>query len=152
DPLVVAEDADEDVGDLALSLEQYYRDLAPPEAPSSADLDEALRTIFGDFAETDSGTGPAARRPAAALIRRLERSLMADVYRWTGYFPERTRVLLRHLARRAEQRRHEYPADREAEAGVALTTFVTALAMNRVQGEPGDQGQPGRPPAGRPAD
>jgi hypothetical protein len=133
DPLVVEEDADEDVGDLALSLEHYYRDLTPPETPSSADLDGALQTIFGGLAETDSEARPAARRPAAALIRRLERSLMADVYRWTGYFPERTRVLLRHLARRAEQHRHEYPAEQEVEAGVALTAFVTALAMNRVQ-------------------
>ena len=26
---------------------------------------------------------------------------MANVFRWTGHFPERTRVLLRHLAERA---------------------------------------------------
>ena len=39
--------------------------------------------------------------PAAALIRRLEPELMANVFRWTGHFPERTRVLLRYLAERA---------------------------------------------------
>ena len=72
------------------------------------------------------------RKPAAALIRRLERDLMADVYRWTGHFPERTRLLLRHLANRAEALRQGYPEDQEMPATVALTTLVTALAMNYV--------------------
>ena len=38
------------------------------------------------------------RQPAAMLIRRFERELTANVYRWTGHFPEYTRALLRHLA------------------------------------------------------
>jgi hypothetical protein len=59
---------------------------------------------------------------------------MVTVYRWTGHFPERTRILLRHLAERAGKRGQEYPADRELEAATALATFVTALAMNHVQG------------------
>ena len=57
---------------------------------------------------------------------------MANVYRWTGHFPERTRVLLRHLAERADQLNQVYPDDREGPATVALTTLVTALAMNHV--------------------
>ena len=36
---------------------------------------------------------------------------MANVYRWTGHFPERTRVLLRHLAERAAQLQQVYPTD-----------------------------------------
>jgi hypothetical protein len=52
------------------------------------------------------------------------------VFRWTGHFPERTRLLLRRLARRAEERKQVYPADREAEAAAAVGTFVTTLAMN----------------------
>jgi hypothetical protein len=46
---------------------------------------------------------------------------MANVFRWTGHFPERTRVLLQYLA------------DREDSAITALTTLVTGLAMNHVQ-------------------
>ena len=50
----------------------------------------------------DAAPRRAQRRSAAELLRRLERPLLAKVYRWTGHFPERTRVLLRHLAERAE--------------------------------------------------
>ena len=133
DPLVTAEDPDEDVGDLALSLDQYYQGLSPGTATLPADLDGVLETIFEDLIP-EAKSSPAARRPAAALIRRLERELMVTVYRWTGHFPERTRILLRHLAERAGKRNQEYPADRELEAATALATFVTALAMNHVQG------------------
>jgi hypothetical protein len=58
---------------------------------------------------------------------------MADVFRWTGHFPERTRVLLRHLEDRARELHLVYPADREPQALLALATPVTALAMNHVQ-------------------
>jgi len=58
--------------------------------------------------------------------------LSADVYRWTGHFPERTRALLRHLAERARALNQVYPADRQVRAAVGLTTLVTALAMNHV--------------------
>jgi hypothetical protein len=57
---------------------------------------------------------------------------MANVYRWTGHFPERTRSLLRYLAARAEQLQQVYPADREPAALIALATLMTALAMNHV--------------------
>jgi hypothetical protein len=72
-------------------------------------------------------------RPAAELIRRLEPELMANVFRWTGHFPERTRMLLRYLADRAVRLGQGYPADREESAIMALTTLVTGLAMNHVQ-------------------
>jgi hypothetical protein len=54
------------------------------------------------------------------------------VYRWTGHFPERTKTLVRQLAIRAEELQQVYPEDQEARLQVALTTFVTALAMNHV--------------------
>ena len=57
---------------------------------------------------------------------------MAAVFRWTGHFPERTRHLLRHLATRAAALEQVYPEDCETAAIVALTTLVTALAMNHV--------------------
>jgi hypothetical protein len=58
---------------------------------------------------------------------------MANVFRWTGHFPERTRVLLRYLADRAAQLDQGYPANREQSAIVAFTTLLTGLAMNHVQ-------------------
>jgi hypothetical protein len=58
---------------------------------------------------------------------------MANIFRWTGHFPERTRALLRYLADRAAQLDQGYPASREDSAIMALTTLVTGLAMNHVQ-------------------
>jgi hypothetical protein len=127
DPLVTATEADEDVGELPMSLEEYYGS-APPAEEVPPGLDGALRTIFEEPDESNGQAG----RPAAALVRRLERPLMANVYRWTGHFPERTRALLRHLAKRAEELGLTYPEGHESDVSLALTTFVTALAMNHV--------------------
>ena len=57
---------------------------------------------------------------------------MAEVFRWTGHFPERTPRLLRHLAGRAGELGQVYPADGETRAVLALSALVTALAMNHV--------------------
>jgi hypothetical protein len=130
DPVVTTEDQDEDVGELASTLEQFYGPAAVEEDTWSPGLDGALRAVFEDFHPPEDRS--ASPRPAAALVRRLERDLMAHVYRWTGHFPERTRRLLRHLARRADRLNLAYRADQEAAATVALTTLVTALAMNHV--------------------
>ena len=65
--------------------------------------------------------------------RSVEPELMANVFRWTGHFPERTRVLLRFLAERAGHLEQGYARTRETTAIVALTTLVTSLAMNYVQ-------------------
>jgi hypothetical protein len=130
-PVVTAADLDEDVGEIGHSLDEFYGAyvLDGPEFPHG--LDAALRSIFEDLGAPESGTN-APRRPAAALIRNLESALMADVYRWTGHFPERTRGLLRHLARRADALQQVYAETHERQAVVALTTLVTALAMNHV--------------------
>jgi hypothetical protein len=131
EPLVTAHDLDEDVGDLDYPLKHLYSSDGG-EADLPAGLDGSLRAIFEDLGEWEDKSSGAPRKPAAALLRRLERDLMANVYRWTGHFPERTRALVRHLARRAEQLQQVYPEDREMQAGVAVTTLVTALAMNHV--------------------
>lgn len=131
DPMVTAADLDEDVGELNDSLEQFYGQSSVEETALPAGLDTALRSVFEDL-ESPTGT-PSFRRPASELIRRLELELMADVYRWTGYFPERTRALLRYLALRSDELKQVYPQDRELQATVALTSLVTALSMNQVQ-------------------
>jgi hypothetical protein len=131
DPLVTRDTVDEEVSEITYSLDQFYRDTSISEAELPVGLDGALKAIFEDLGvPEDSSTAP--RLPAAGLIRRLERTLMANVYKWTGHFPERTRALVRHLAERAEKLNQVYPADREGPATVALTTLVTGLAMNHV--------------------
>jgi hypothetical protein len=95
-------------------------------------LDGDLRAIFDDLIEYDERAGTGDTRPASELIRRLERQLMSDVFRWTGHFPEKTRSLMRDLAKRADALRQVYPRAAEAQAIVGVTTLVTSLAMNFV--------------------
>jgi hypothetical protein len=133
EPVVTAADLDEDVGEIEYSIDQYYLDAAASAADMPPGLDGALRAIFEDLGGDEGMSLEAPLAPAAALIRRLEPELMANVFRWTGHFPERTRVLLRYLAGRAAQLQQGYATTRETTAIVGLTTLVTGLAMNYVQ-------------------
>lgn len=126
EPLISAADTDEAVGELAIQLGELYPTDDESEAPPEG-LDGALQTIFSDHAAPGQG------RAAAALIDSLRNELLANVYRWTGHFPERTRPLLRHLRQRAVELHLGYPAGREREVVVALTTLLTALCMNHVR-------------------
>jgi hypothetical protein len=131
EPIVTATELDEDVSGIQYSLEQYYQNHAADSEAGAAGLDGDLRAIFDDLQETDDGSAHETR-PAAELIRRHERQLMAAVFRWTGHFPEKTRSLVRHLAKRAEALKQVYPREAEDEAVVAVTTLVSSLAMNFV--------------------
>jgi hypothetical protein len=142
DPEVTTLDADEDVTVWDKALQSYYQ----PEGSASAEegaaaveedqfppgLDGALQAIFEDVGDYEDVSSTAPRLLAGELIRRLEPDLVANIYRWTGHFPERARLLVRYLAARADRLRQVYPADREAQAVIALTTLVTMLAMNHV--------------------
>jgi hypothetical protein len=132
EPLVTADDPDQDVSVLPYSIEEYYHQSTAAEAQFPPGLDGALRTIFEDLDAPEDAARELSRKPAAMLIRRFEREIMANVYRWTGHFPEYTRSLLRHLAARADHLQQVYPEPLETSALLALTTFVTALAMNHV--------------------
>lgn len=126
DPIVVDDELDEDVGEIRYSLAQFYRDLAPDVPHLNLNLDTLLRNVFPP--RPDRGDS----REAAALIRRLEGDLLGNVFRWTGHFPDRTRVLVEHLAARARNLELTYLEAEEAAVTVALTTLVTSLAMNYV--------------------
>jgi len=131
DPLVTATEHDEDVVELEYSLREYYR-AYPAELGPGAGIDGDLCAIFDDLAEAEEQGTVQETRPAAELIKRLERQLMADVFRWTGHFPEKTRSLVRDLAKRADELRQVYPRAAESKAIVSVTILVTSLAMNFV--------------------
>lgn len=133
DPVATADDLDEDVGEIGYSVEDHYRNLSGDEAEEFPDLDGVLRSIFEDLGRPEHSPADAPRAPASGLFRKIERELTADVFRWTGAFPERTRPLIRHLADLADRLEQVYPLDREATAVVAVTSLVTALASNRVR-------------------
>ena len=132
EPPVKSEDRDQDVAELSYSVHDFYQPLHIGDDELPPGLEGALTAIFEDVDLPENAPPSAPRKPAAALIRRMERELVANIYRWTGHFPERTRPLVRHLAERAEALKQVYPADREAEVAVAITTLVSALAMNHV--------------------
>jgi hypothetical protein len=127
-PVVTVTDLDESIAEARYSLEQYYGRLRAGNGDIPPGLDGALRAIFEDDEDAS-----APRRPASDLIRRHESALSANVYRWTGHFPERIRPLLHHLAERSDRLQLVYRAPRENELLIALTTLVTALAMNYVK-------------------
>ncbi len=133
EPEVTSAELDEDVADIEYSLDHYYRSAPDPLGDASRGLDGALRAIFEDLGTAEGWSLDEPLLPADSLIRRLEPELLANVFRWTGHFPERTRVLVRFLADRAAQLKQGYAATRETAATVALTTLVTGLAMNYVQ-------------------
>lgn len=132
DPLVVAVELDEDVGDLTYSLQQYYKQQPAESLPAAAGLDGALRAMFDDLESFEERGSQSETRPAGPLFRKLERQLMAEVFRWTGHFPEKTRSLMRFLAQRADALQQVYPAKAEADATIDITVLVTSLAMNHV--------------------
>ena len=123
EPPNVDDELDEDVGEIDYSLEEMYRGAERPRALPPG-LDGALRAIFDEDV--------AGELPAAPLLRRLAPELAPNVYRWTGHFPERTYELVRQLAARADELALKYGAEHETAATVAVTTLVTALAMNYV--------------------
>jgi hypothetical protein len=133
DPAVTTADLHEDVSQIDLTLAQFYaaQDAEPQEFRHH--LDAALRTIFEDYGRPEDRSTTAERLPASSIVREAESQVMAEVYRWTGHFPERTQRLLRQMRRRADALKQVYPADRREQVVIALTALATALAMNRVQ-------------------
>jgi hypothetical protein len=128
DPVITRTELDGDVESLSMSLEQYYRDSRGSLTESPQELDEMLTTIF---AESDKAAG--VRLAASDLIRKLERDVPASVFQWTGHMPERTRWLLDAMAERADSLSLTYSVDQGEGFTVALTSLVTALAMNWLQ-------------------
>lgn len=132
EPIVQDDALDEDVSEIGYSLDHYYQQSSSADDVLPAGIDGALRAIFEDLGEIEDVSSVAERLPASELLKRHESCLMTNIYRWTGHFPERTRVLLQALSRRADALRQVYPADREEPAVIAITTLLTALAMNHV--------------------
>jgi hypothetical protein len=129
-PVVTSAHLDEDVADLDVSVQEWFAEHEGAAESMPPGLDGALRAIFDDLHDVTAASGRAA--PAEALLGHLQPLLMENVYRWTGHFPESTRALVRYLRRRAADFRLCYAPARESAATVAVTTLVTALAMNHV--------------------
>jgi hypothetical protein len=124
-PLIDQTDLDEDVDRIEQSLFDVYGALGESNESFPPGLDGALRAIFDDL--------PRGSAHAADLLIELVPDLATNVYRWTGHFPEKTRALVGHLARRAADLGLGYDAAAKNDAIIAITTLVTAMAMSHVQ-------------------
>lgn len=140
EPLATSTHQQDDISAFDESVEEFYSKLEQDageiltlgkiELPPG--IDGAIRSIFEDLGTYEDASSAAPRGPASALILRNEAELLANIYRWTGHFPERARPLLRYLAERADHLQQVVPADRETPALIAITTLLTTLAMNYV--------------------
>jgi hypothetical protein len=127
EPLITSAELDEDIANLSISLEQFYKGAASPTNERPAELEQMLRTVFTE-------TEPSSVRLAASdLIRRIQHDLPGSVFQWTGHLPERTRWLLEFLAERADALEMTYSVEAEPRLTIAVTSLVTALAMNWLQ-------------------
>lgn len=128
-PQVVNDEVDQDVADVATTLAQFYaEETEPEEGALPGGIDAALRDLFAALEPSPTGE----RGSAAVLLGKLDDDLTAQVFTWTGHFPEWTHELVRRLARRAESMGLSYAVERETAATVAVSALITALAMNHV--------------------
>ena len=131
DPVVTSSETDTAVETMTNSLQDYYRPTIHGDESLPSGLDASLRTIFLRKASKPEGNSPGIRL-ASSFLRAIEPELVADIYRWTGHFPERTRVLMRYLAQRADELELYLEKGTEIRSAMAMSTILTALAMNHV--------------------
>jgi hypothetical protein len=130
DPHVTADDLDGDVAHISQSLDDYYAAAGPDDDSLPIGLTAALRTLFPEARSADAA---AAQRPASKLLQSIAPGLAANVFCWTGHFPERTHRLLRSLRKRADELGLVYAPASEHQIALAATVFVTSLATTYVR-------------------
>jgi len=115
---VVEVDLDGEVGELKVTVQEFYDGVVLEEVSLPRSLDGDLRALVAPHATTPPG---ARREEAAALFLHHRDHLSAAVYRWTGLLPERARALgLSYLASEREQ------------VLCDLACLLAALAMNHA--------------------
>jgi hypothetical protein len=142
EPLATSTRREDDISEYELSLDEFYdriggerhQVLSLGEIELPRGLDGAIKAIFEDHDKVAQFADESEVIPASSLILRLELDLLANIYRWTGHFPERARPLIRYLAERADQLKQVCVKAQEPAATIALTALLTTLAMNHVHG------------------
>ncbi|HWL86855.1 MAG TPA: hypothetical protein VNO21_13690 [Polyangiaceae bacterium] len=129
DPVITATELDGDVATLSMSLEQFYQDSPGRSGERVVGLDSMLTTLFSEPESAEAGV----RLAVSDLLHRVERDLPGSVFHWTGHLPERTRWLLQQMTERADALALTFRVEREQELTIAVTSLVTALAMNWLQ-------------------
>ncbi len=129
EPPVVEVDLDGDVGELKVTVQEFYDDLEREDVSLPRSLDGDLRALVAPHAAAPPG---ARREEAAALFLHHRDPLSAAVYRWTGLLPGRARALIDHLTERARALGLTYLASEREEVLCDLACLLAALAMNHA--------------------
>ncbi len=129
EPPVFAVDLDGEVGELNVTVQEFYNDIELEEVTLPRSLDGDLWALVAPHAATLRG---AQREEAAALFLQHRDHLSGAVYRWTGLLPERGRALIDHLTERARALGLSYIADEREQVLCDLACLLAALAMNHA--------------------
>jgi hypothetical protein len=129
EPPVVEVDLDGEVGDLKVTVQEYYDDVEREVVSLPKSLDGDLWALVAPHAAAPPG---APREKAAALFLSHRDHLSAAIYRWTGLLPERARALIDHLTERARSLGLTYLASEREEVLCDLACLLAALAMNHA--------------------
>ncbi len=146
-PLLLPDTVDEDEEFIMIEPNNNSIKLKPAEPADVVELpagvDGTLRLLFEDNhidnkfnSIDDSGASRGGsfglRKPAADLMADIHYDCIDQVHQWTGLRKERVRALLLHIRQRTEQLGLSYLGGREQPLAIALTAYVTTLAMNFV--------------------
>jgi len=126
---VVEVDLDGDVGELEVTVQEFYDNLELEQVSLPRSLDGDLWALVAPHSAAPPG---ARREEAAALFLHHRDHLSGAVYRWTGLLPERARALIDHLTERARALGLSYLASEREQVLCDLACLLTALAMNHV--------------------
>lgn len=136
-PEVTSTAVDYDTREIKATVQEFYEAIDLGEAKIPRSLDGDLVLIFAPLASevapegaTMAGQSPGRLGDAALLLKRHGPFLANSVYRWTGVDPSLITSLIAHLRKRAAALQLQYPLSERDSILVALSGFLTALAMN----------------------
>jgi hypothetical protein len=122
-PSVRDEHGDVPVEELNSTLADWYAgDGEGDDAGLPSLIDQDLRLLFPD----NEG------EPAGELLRSVRNAMVREVNLWTGLSRSRTNRLVEDIGRRLERLDLRSAPERRLERLLALCTFLTTLAMNRI--------------------
>jgi len=126
-PPVTADNYDTQEEYLASTVAEHYSRLAPTRVEIPNVLDSFLRDVFPPLAQqSNAGT------PAAEFLRQHRRTIVRNVFRWTGLKYNLVRGLVVHLEERCVALGLQVGPDWTSEL-IEVVALVTTLCMNRLQ-------------------
>ena len=126
-PAVTGDDYDLSADELKYSVADYYERMRPTLAEVPAQLDGELSRVFHHASASRDGW-----MRADELLEKHKRRIIFDVAYWTGLYDVKVRSLLGHLTARCKVLDLGLARERESQALIDFTAFMTTLCMNKL--------------------